>query len=100
MRSAICAAIWRPASLLYFKFSKVKVLPKPVKPTPMRRLSAASFCCWGKGHQVTSSTLSSMRTWVATDCSKAAKSNSGVPLKPKGWRTKRGRMMGPRSQQP
>ena len=72
----------------------------PVKPTPMRRLALASASCWARGQKVTSSTLSSARTWMATDLAKASKSNTGTPSKPKGLRTKRVRMMGPKSQQP
>jgi hypothetical protein len=62
-------------------------------------LGLASSRCCSSGQKVTSSTLSSARTWVATTFSKA-RSRNGRPPKPNGLRTKRVRMMGPRSQQP
>ena len=60
---------------------------------------ASSRCCGGQ--KVTSSTLSSSaRTCNRHGRSNASKSNAAAPPRPKALRTKRVRMMGPRSQQP
>ena len=52
----------------------ISASPRPVKPSPTRRLFFASSACCGSGHTVTSSTLSSMRTATFVTFENASKS--------------------------
>ena len=78
--------------------SITSALPRPRKPRPMRRLAMASRRCSGSGHQVTSSTLSNMRTAVRTTSLNPVQSKPASDSKARS--TNRVRSMEPRQQQP
>ena len=98
MAREICAAIARPSSELYLSFIMIRASPKPVKPSPTRRLACASLYCSSNGQTVKSNTLSNMRIDNAVTRAKDSKSKDGCV--PNGSRTKAHRLIEPRSQQP